>query len=129
MNFEINNLTRSKVDKGFLKKVGKRTSKILKIKLPEISLVIIGERRIKELNRKYRKKNKVTDVLAFGYGEVFICLPRAKKQADKLGHSLKKELATLLIHGVLHLAGYSDKTKRNFNKIRRKQEELCQKII
>ena len=81
MKIEINNLTRARVDpirrgasnvanKKFLEKVAKKTSRILKIKLPEISLVIVGETRIKALNKKYRKRNKVTDVnprdLAFG---------------------------------------------------------------
>lgn len=129
INFEINNLTESKVDKKFLEKVGKKAVRILKIKLPEISVVLVGDTKIKALNKKYRKKNKVTDVLAFDYGEVFICLPQAKRQAKKLGHSLKKELATLLIHGVLHLAGYDDKTKKDYNKMAKKQKELCREII
>lgn len=126
-NFEINNLTKSRIDKSFLEKVGKRALNFLKIKLPEISLAIIGETKIKEINKKYRGKNRVTDVLAFDYGEIFICLPQAKKQARQLGHSLRKELAILLIHGILHLAGYNDETKKDYNKIVKKQEELWQK--
>lgn len=128
INFEINNLTRSKIDKGFLEKVGKKVLKILKIRIPEVSVVIVNEAKIKELNKKYRKRNKVTDVLAFDYGEIFICLPRAKKQAKQLKHSLKKELAILLIHGILHLAGYSDETKQDYNKMINKQKELWRRL-
>lgn len=127
--FEINNLTRGKIDKGFLEKIGKKAFKILKIKISEISLVIVGKGRIRELNKKYRKKNKVTDVLTFDYGEIFICLPQAKRQAKRLGHSLKKELGILLIHGILHLAGYKDETKKDFDKTTKKQNEIWQKII
>lgn len=129
INIEINNLTNNRVDKKFLIKVGEKTLKILKIKISEISLVLIGDAGIRVLNRKYRGRNKITDVLAFDYGEIIICLSQAKRQAKKIGHSLKKELAILLIHGILHLAGYNDKTKRGYNKMLNKQREVCQKII
>jgi len=126
--------------KKFLEKIAEKTLKTLKIKIPEISIVLVGDDKIKELNKKYRKKNQVTDVLAFDlsplakgegfdYGEIFICLPQAKRQAKQFGHSLKKELAILLIHGILHLAGYDDETKKDYNKMVRKQEEIWQKII
>jgi len=117
------------VHKKFLEKVAEKTLKILRIKIPEISIVLVSDTKIKELNRKYRKINRVTDVLAFDYGEIFICLPQAKRQAKQLGHSLKKELAILLIHGILHLLGYDDEEKLDYNKMVRKQEELWQKII
>jgi len=129
INFEINNLTSSRVDKNFLKKIGEKTLKLLKIKLPEISLVFASDSRMKSLNRKYRGRNRVTDVLAFDYGEIIVCLPQAKRQAKKIGHSLKKELAILLIHGILHLAGYSDETKKGYNKMINKQKELWQKTM
>lgn len=115
--------------KKFLEKIAEKTLKTLKIKIPEISIVIVGDAKIKALNKKYRKKNRVTDVLAFDYGEIFICLPQAKKQAKQLNHSLKEELAILLIHGILHLSGYEDKTKMGYNKIVKKQEEIWQKVI
>ena len=128
------------VHKRFLEKVAEKTLKILKIKILEISIVLVGDAKIKALNKKYRKSNKVTDVLAFDYGrllgdlpkrhgEIFICLPQAKKQAKKLGNILKKELSILLIHGLLHLAGYDHRTKKDLNKMLKKQEEICQKII
>lgn len=129
VDFEISNLTNTRVDKKFLKRFGEKILRILKIKIPEISLVFISDARIKNLNRKYRGRNRVTDVLTFDYGEIFICLPQAKKQAKRISHSLKKELAILLIHGALHLAGYDDKTKRHYNKMINKQNELCQKLI
>lgn len=133
MNFEINNLTEGKINTRFLKEVADKTFKIIKpldkLGASEISIVIVGDAKIKELNKKYRKSNRVTDVLVFDYGEIFICLPQARKQAKNLGHSLKKELATLLVHAILHLAGYKDKTKKDLNKMIKKQKEVCQKII
>jgi probable rRNA maturation factor len=130
VNFEINKLTPDKTSVVFLKKIAEKTAKTIKLKgFKEISIAIVCDARMENLNRKYRGKNKTTDVLAFDYGEIFICLSQAKRQAKRLKHSLKKELAILLIHGILHLAGYNDKTKRGYNKMVKAQEELCQKAI
>lgn len=121
--------------KRFLEKVAEKTLRSLPrasldlARDEKISIVLVGDAKIKALNKKYRKSNKVTDVLAFDYGEIFICLPQARRQAKKLGHSVKKELAILLIHAILHLAGYKDKTKKDLNKMLKKQEEIWGKII
>jgi len=139
MVVEINNLTTDRIDKSFFKKNTGKIVNFLKIKIPEISLVFVNNSRMKNLNRRYRGKNRVTDVLVFDYGrligdplksqgEIFICLPRAKRQAKLLKHSLKNELVILLIHGILHLAGYSDETKKDYNKMSKKQKALWQKI-
>jgi len=129
-------LTKEKgVDEKFLEKVAERTAKELKLKslgklgIREISVVLVCDARMKKLNKQYRKRDKTTDVLAFDYGEIFICVPQAKKQAKELGHSLRQELGILLIHGLLHLANYDDETKKDFNKMRKKQEEIWQKVI
>lgn len=70
---------------------------------------------IKRLNMRYRKKNKATDVLSFPsadgpgpstIGDVVVCVPVARQQAQKAGWSLEKETLFLLIHGLLHLMGY-----------------------
>ena len=91
----------------------------LKNKKIEIGLSLVGEAKIKELNKKYRGKNKVTDVLSFPLdearlkkydilplGDIFICLPFAVKEAKRQSISLEKELAWLTVHGFLHLFGY-----------------------
>jgi len=116
------------IHKKFLEKVAEKTLKILRIKIPEISIVLVSGTKIRELNRKYRKINRVTDVLAFDYGEIFICLPQAERQAKQLGHSLKKELAILLIHGILHLAGYDDEKKLDYNKMVKAQNDILLKF-
>ena len=94
----------------------------------EISLVITNQERIQELNRDYRGKDQPTDVLSFSMseqkveedpvafigppdglihlGEVIISYPQALLQAAESGHSIKQEMATLIIHGVLHIQGY-----------------------
>jgi len=127
MKLEINNLTKSRISKKFLEEVAEKTVKFLKIKDLE-SLVIIGDARMQGLNKKYRKRNRVTDILAFDYGEIFICLPQAKRQAKKLGHSVKKELSILLIHGILHLAGYRDEKPVEYDRMMKEQEKILLKL-
>lgn len=87
-----------------------------------VSLVLVNSRTIQILNRNYRHKNKVTDVLSFAeeddgfiegnnssdyLGEIVICVSRARSQAMEYGYSLKQEVARLLIHGLAHLIGYN----------------------
>ena len=134
----IKNFTRNKFDRKYLDKVAERTLRVIEIKKSvEISLVIAGEKRIRLLNKKFRGINKTTDVLSFGneeaenkkaenrfgksakfinppgdvlyLGEIFICYPQAEKQAKQKNHSIKQEMAILLIHGILHLAGFDHK--------------------
>jgi len=90
------------------------------------SISIIGNRSMKLLNNKYRKKNYPTDVLSFSIfesegpripsldlGDILICLPVAKKQAREYQESLRHELERLTVHGVLHLFGYDhEKSKK-----------------
>lgn len=128
IKLEINNLTKRRVEKRFLEKIARWALKFIKIKNPEISVVLVCDAKMKSLNKQYRKRNCVTDVLAFDYGEIVICLDQAKRQAKKLKHSLKEELAILLVHGLLHLAGYNDETKKDFNKMIKKQKGVWQKI-
>jgi len=107
---EINNLTTSSVDEEFLKRVAKKVLKGENRKEIDLSIAFIGEGKMKKLNKKYRKKNKVTDVLSFeGLNEIVICLSRVKKNAKTFDSTFKRELARVLIHAILHLSGYSHK--------------------
>jgi probable rRNA maturation factor len=75
-------------------------------------LVLTSNEPLRQLNKRWRRKNKPTDVLSFGYsepdflGEVIISLDKAKIQAAEYGVTLKNEVCRLAIHGVLHLLGY-----------------------
>lgn len=129
MSLLVKNFTRQKFNQKYLDKITEATLKSIGFtKKVEISLVIVGETRIKSLNKKYRKIDKVTDVLSFGneendnekkvefisppddifyLGEIFVCYSQVIKQAKEKNHSVKKEIAVLLIHGILHLMGYN----------------------
>jgi len=117
------NLTTSKVDESFLVKIGRIV--LDKEQAPEnseVSIVISGENFIKNLNYKYRGKNRSTDALSFSVresndmprnnteiddlGEIVVCLSEVKKNAKRDDVALEKELAMVVIHGILHLLGY-----------------------
>ena len=112
---EVNNLTTNKIDEEFLKKVAEKVLAGEK-KKTELSIALVGQGRIRELNKKYRGKNKVTDVLSFQYdnsGEIVICLREIKKNAKKFKATFKKELTRILIHGLLHVLGYNHETMKD----------------
>jgi len=98
---EVNNLTRRKIDENFLKGLAKKVLKS-ENKILDISIVLVGKKRIRELNKKYRKKDKATDVLSFGEGlnEIVICPAMVKNSLNKV-----------LIHGIFHILGYEHSKK------------------
>ena len=129
----------SKIVAEFSKNLKSRIKSVLTCKNGEISLNLIKDLEIKLLNSKYRNKNSVTDVLSFAYiengkcqigecgiiliGDIFISIDTAKKQALEHKHGLKKELAVLFTHGLLHLFGFNhrnDKEEAEMEKYSRK---------
>jgi probable rRNA maturation factor len=75
----------------------------------EVGVLIAGNNRIQELNRRFRRKDKPTDVLSFPRtegGDIAISADIADENARRYGHSLIEELKVLILHGMLHLAGY-----------------------
>ena len=79
----------------------------------EVAVLVAGRRRIQELNRRFRRKNKPTDVLSFPRedgGDIAICAEIARDNARRFGHSTAAELKVLVLHGLLHLAGYDHET-------------------
>ena len=79
----------------------------------EISIAFVDDATMRGLNRKFRSKNKPTDVLTFpgeNSCEIVISVDRARKQAQNEKHSLATELRDLLLHGILHGLGYDHET-------------------
>jgi probable rRNA maturation factor len=128
---EITNLTNEKIDKRLLRDVFDKTLEIVKIgKKPEISLVFVTEDRIREINKKYRNKNEVTDVLSFeGLNEIYVCPSAVKNQAGKSKNSFTSELMRVLIHGILHLEGYEhEKNGQEAARMKKLEEKIFLKI-
>ncbi len=115
----------------------------------ELGLVIARQERVQELNRSYRGKDEPTDVLAFSareevgadfppfaqppdgmlhLGEVIISYPQAIMQAKEHQHPVKKEIAILTIHGVLHLLGYEHDKPERERQMAAKETEILSHI-
>ena len=101
----------------------------------EINLILVGNPKIKMLNRRFRNVNRITDVISFNYslkpleGDIYISKERSFDQAKREGHSWGNELVYLALHGVLHLLGYSDYTKPNRKKMFKVQDKIYNRII
>ncbi len=89
-----------------------------------VSVAFVGERDIRRLNAQYRGKDCVTDVLSFPLegedaeeepvlGEILLCYPQARRQAEERGHSARQETMFLLVHGLLHLFGFDHETPKD----------------
>jgi len=75
----------------------------------EVDILIAGDRRLRALNRRFRRKDKPTDVLSFSRregGDIAISADYARRSARQHGHSRNEELKILILHGMLHLAGH-----------------------
>lgn len=127
---EINNTTKFTVDKklftGIAKKVLKGENKQI-----DLSVAFISPVEIKKANKKYRNKNKPTDVLSFGenLNEVLICPEVAKENAKKFGNTFLQEMTKILIHGILHICGYDhEKSKKELKIMEEKEKFYISKI-
>jgi len=93
-----------------------------------VTVAIVANRRVRDLNRRYRRKDAPTDVLSFPadepgeLGDVVIALGVARRQAAQAGHSLSTEFRVLALHGLLHLLGYDH--ERDGGQMRRLEQRL-----
>jgi len=132
---EINNLTRFRVDKKLFTGIAKKVLKGENKETKTLSLAFVNKEEIKKLNKKYRGKNKPTDVLAFGenpkseirnpkifgLGEIVICPDMVKEKEE--------DIRLVFIHGILHLLGYDhEKSKAEEIKMQSKEDFYLKKI-
>jgi len=117
---------------SFLKRVGQTTLARAGVDQAECGLLLVGDRTMTRLNRQYRGKATTTDVLSFPMregsfaslsphllGDVVISAETADRQAKAAGRPLRDELASLLIHGILHLLGYDHQTPSEARRMKR----------
>lgn len=106
-----------------------------------VSVHIIGDKKMTELNFQHRGKKKPTDVLSFAtnegednlfsddWGDVFICLPQVKRQAKEYNIPWKEEFYRMMIHGILHLFGYDHMQEKDAKKMFKLQEKFLGEIL
>lgn len=122
-------------DLAQVKIIAERASCFSKKIQGEVEVNIVGDKLMKEINRKYRGKDITTDVLSFAWreigdrdnlGQIFISYPQIKKQAKEYGVPIKEEFTRMLAHGLLHLVGYEHLNKKDAAKMFVLQEKIVQ---
>jgi len=133
---EVNNLSSDPIDELFFKKIVKF---VLKKENKEggISIALVEPEEIRRLNKDYRKKDSVTDVLSFAnkndiieikdrkedfIGEIVLCPKKIRENSKEFNVDFTRELYWALIHGVLHLLGYIHKDSKNAEKMKNKEK-------
>jgi probable rRNA maturation factor len=107
----------------------------------ELSILFVGDRAMRTLNRRYRGKDKTTDVLSFSMregtfphiqpdvlGDIVIAVPTAARQAAEAGHALGREIEFLLVHGLLHLLGYDHERGGEARRMKRREIQLLKRL-
>ena len=124
-----------------VEKYYKKTLKVLELEdIYDFSLIIVGPRKIREINRDYRNIDSETDVISFAMlddfeeeyviedrvelGDIFINRNRVLSQAKEYEHSIKREFIFLFVHGLLHLFGYDHMEKKDEKKMFALQKEI-----
>ncbi|MGJ5708768.1 rRNA maturation RNase YbeY [Staphylococcus equorum] len=106
----------------------------------ELSVTFVDKTEIQEINKMYRDKDKVTDVISFALeedepeiigldmprvlGDIIICTDVAQEQADSYGHSFERELGFLALHGFLHLLGYDHIDEQDEKEMFGRQDQI-----
>ncbi len=123
---------------AFLRRQLRRAHGILKPPLREFSVALVGDRRMSELHERFMNVTGPTDVLTFPLevdardrvlsGEVIVCVPEARRAANKHGTELRHELLLYAIHGMLHLAGFDDRTASGFQKMHAAEDRILTRL-
>ena len=137
-----NSQRRITLNKRKLTFLAKQTLKIKGIKEAELSILFVGRQRIRTLNKKFRKINRVTDVLAFSMregkgtrlhpeilGDVVICPEIAQKSARIYKTTKEGEIYLYLVHGILHLLGYDDSSVMRRRAMEKEQARILKRLF
>ena len=135
---EITNIYKEDIDTKDIEKVLEIAIKKLKLKDIEFNIIFVDNDYIHKLNKEYRNIDRETDVISFALeddnsfptldtkvlGDIYISIDKAKSQAEEYGHSFKREICFLAVHGFLHINGYDHMTKEDEEVMFGLQEEI-----
>lgn len=142
MSIGIFNKTEEKIDKSFVRKIVKHTLKKMSAQNSEVNIIFVGLEEIHEINKTYRGVDRPTDVISFALednddisvydervlGDIYICLDKVHEQAKEYNHAETREMAFLIVHGLLHLLGYDHMIKEEEIIMFNLQEEILNEM-
>ncbi len=103
-----------------------------------VNLVVIGDREMRRLNRRYRGHNKTTDVLSFGYGagpeddvvgDVYLSHETLARDARRLGVDARHLAVRIVVHGLLHVVGYDHETDADAARMERRERVVLKRVL
>jgi probable rRNA maturation factor len=97
--------------------------------LAEISILLVGNRRMSSLHRQFFGAAGPTDVLTFQHGEIFISAEMAREQARRFRNPFAREIRLYIVHGLLHLHGLDDRDEANARKMLAAQEKILAALL
>jgi len=92
--------------------------------LREIFVLLVSDRRMASLHRQFLNETGPTDVITFAHGEIFISAETARRHARAFRNSLERELRLYLVHGLLHLHGFDDRSKKDAGRMKKVQWQI-----
>lgn len=122
----------------FLRRHLRAAHRVLGPPLNELSVALVGDRRMSELHKQFMNIDGPTDVLTFPLdhdrggrpvaGEVVVCVPEARRRAKEHGVPVERELLLYALHGLLHLCGYDDRTGRAYRAMHRTEDQILTRL-
>jgi probable rRNA maturation factor len=122
----------------YLRKHLQSAHALLSPPLTELSVALVGDKKMSDLHLQFMNISGPTDVLTFPLeldprgkpltGEVIICVPDARRRCKENGSELRKELLLYALHGMLHLSGFDDRTDRQFRRMHRMEDDILTRL-
>jgi len=109
VNVEVGGAAVPRLSRREIGRFARRALRAARGRIDELSIAFVDDAAMRALNRRFRRKNKTTDVLTFP-DEIVISLDQARRQARDEKHSLATEVRYLILHGILHALGYDHET-------------------
>lgn len=135
VTFSNDNITFNLKRKAELKAWIKSVIEKEKFNLGDLNYIFTSDESLLKINIQFLKHNTYTDIITFNYnegkkvsGDIFISVDRVKENAEKFEVSFEEELHRVIIHGVLHLCGYKDKSKPESELMRKKENSALLKL-
>ena len=123
---------------AYLRKWLPKAAEHVRLAPAEVSVALVGDQTMSRLHEEYMDIPGTTDVLTFeidygaggrvSEGEVVICVPEARRQAEAHSHTVQQELLLYGLHGLLHLSGYDDRNVADHRRMHRKEDEILQRL-
>jgi probable rRNA maturation factor len=147
----LNEFPHPEVSESRLKKVAEKILRDLGFRQAEVSILLVGDKKMRAMNRQFLRHAWSTDVLAFGrgkivkitrvkepvrqgkpgnfLGDIALCIPTIEGQAEEYGHTFIEELDYCLCHGILHLLGHKDKSREDHRRMHARQKQILGRVL